>query len=531
MRNYKRYFLTMFLCGVMLFNACGKETEKEPNNSTVTDSVTDNNSNIDDDKDVNKETDKESNNDEGTDTDKEPESTKEPDKPVEVKVIDGFYNCVEKENHFVRVDFEIKQRDDSILALFYSQYTPVNEYDSSELLYGEKVGDNEYEFKGEEYNYKVSWDGNETLIINGGDFSGTYQRGVKDGYGEGEYMESVIPSYKADDNVEKGIELDSTLAKAIRAELGLSSDHTLTLEDLESVTSISAWDYEIVSIKGISYLINLEELNLSTNYVTDISEMAQLPNIRMINICNGYIMEIPDFSKCDKLDALYLGGNMIEDLTPICNIPNLTWLDVNNNFITSIASLKEAKSLKTLCIYNNCILDYSEIQDCENLIKAYDENAQCTYADALALENRAKEIVETFPKNLPELELEKTIYNYIKDNMVFDSPSRNTNAFGYYGIMEGSGVCGDYAQAFALLANHAGLKAYECSSDTHAWNIVKIDGTYYHCDALWDEDVEKWIHFNKSSSYMMSLPDHTHNLLRYPKCEVSMSELEYCDIE
>ena len=29
------------------------------------------------------------------------------DKPVESKVLEGFYNCTQKENHFVRVDFEI----------------------------------------------------------------------------------------------------------------------------------------------------------------------------------------------------------------------------------------------------------------------------------------------------------------------------------------------------------------------------------------------------------------------------------------
>ena len=73
------------------------------------------------------------------------------------------------------------------------------------------------------------------------------------------------------------------------------------------------------------------------------------------------------------------------------------------------------------------------------------------------------------------------------------------------------------------------FEAYECGSDTHAWNIVKIDGVYYHCDALWDENVDEWIYFNKSTGYIYNLPDRMHDLRRYPICDVSISVLEYCD--
>jgi transglutaminase/protease-like cytokinesis protein 3 len=174
-------------------------------------------------------------------------------------------------------------------------------------------------------------------------------------------------------------------------------------------------------------------------------------------------------------------------------------------------------------------LDYSSIKDCQSIIDAYD-NSQCKFEDALALENRAKEIVASFPKGLSELELEKVIYKYIIDNIYYDDSPRKINAFGYDGIMNGRGVCGDYADAFTLLANYAGFEVYSCISETHAWNIVKIDGTYYHCDALWDEDVNQWNYFNRSTGFMMKIDHHTHDLLRYPICEQSMSVFDYCDV-
>ena len=160
---------------------------------------------------------------------------------------------------------------------------------------------------------------------------------------------------------------------------------------------------------------------------------------------------------------------------------------------------------------------------------AYDNGAQGSYEQALSLENRVKEIVDTFPKGLSELEIEKLVYKYVKDNMYFTEDIKQPAVYGYNAIMNGWGVCGDYSEAFALIANHAGIETYNCFSDTHAWNIVKIDGVYYHCDALWDENVSEWEYFNKSTGYIYNIDDHMHNLRRYPICEISMSVLEYMD--
>ncbi|MBQ2745354.1 MAG: leucine-rich repeat domain-containing protein [Lachnospiraceae bacterium] len=346
---------------------------------------------------------------------------------------------------------------------------------------------------------------------------------------EDDYMIADAPGFEADKNVESGIEIDSTLASAIRRELGYGANEVLTYSDLERVTYLATWDDVITSIKGISFLTNLEEIHIGSNYISDISEMATLKHIKCIDVSNGYIKEISDFSKCGNLESLYLSGNMIEDVSPIANIPNIKFVDLNCNLIKSIEPLKDAKNLETLCIESNCIIDYNTIKDCTSLIAAYNQGAQGTYEQALEVENRAKEIVASFPDELSELELEKIIYKYVKDNMYYDESPRDGSVYGYDGIMNGRGVCGDYAEMFALLANHAGLDAYCCNSDTHAWNIVKIDGVYYHCDALWDENVVEWAYFNKSTGYMYNQPDHMHDLRRYPICDVSMSVLEYCD--
>ena len=62
-------------------------------------------------------------------------------------------------------------------------------------------------------------------------------------------------------------------------------------------------------------------------------------------------------------------------------------------------------------------------------------------------------------------------------------------------LKECKGMCFAYAQLFCDLANEAGLECY-CVLGTitdsrgpagHAWNIVKIDHSYYHIDTCWDD--------------------------------------------
>lgn len=335
---------------------------------------------------------------------------------------------------------------------------------------------------------------------------------------------SVEFEFQTDNHVQEGILLDASLGQAIRKELGYDTEEILTYEDLERVTYLAPWHDGITSLTGISLLKNLQELHIGSSTVTDISELSELKEIRFIDISSSSIRVIPDFSECDSLESLYLSGNLIEDISPVALIPNLRYADFNCNRITSIEPLKNTETLESLCIESNCILDFASIEGSTSLTAAYNEGAQGSYEQALQLEKRVKEIVASFPETDSELELEKQLYQYIKDHMFYDESLRSTASFGYQGIIEGWGVCGDYAEAFALLANHAGLETYVCSSDTHAWNIIKIDNVYYHCDALWDEDAEPWNHFNKSTEYICELPDHSFDKERYPDCPTTMGE-------
>lgn len=94
------------------------------------------------------------------------------------------------------------------------------------------------------------------------------------------------------------------------------------------------------------------------------------------------------------------------------------------------------------------------------------------------------------------------IVNYI--DYAYDdsgSPSSESWAHNVLGVFlngEGStygAVCEGYAKAFQLLLNLSGIENLvvtgvgytEQSVESHAWNLVKIDGKYYYFDLTWDD--------------------------------------------
>ena len=79
-------------------------------------------------------------------------------------------------------------------------------------------------------------------------------------------------------------------------------------------------------------------------------------------------------------------------------------------------------------------------------------------------------------------------YDY--DNMEADTlPDDSYRSGGL--LMNGAGVCQAYSYAYKYLMNQLDIESFVTFSIemNHAWNIVNIDGDYYHVDCTWDDPV------------------------------------------
>ena len=88
-------------------------------------------------------------------------------------------------------------------------------------------------------------------------------------------------------------------------------------------------------------------------------------------------------------------------------------------------------------------------------------------------------------------DVEKLLYvhNYLVDTVTYDT-TYNDNQNNIYGsIYLNSSMCEGYAAAFAYITTRLGLTTYVITSTEigHAWNLVYLDGYYYHIDCTWDD--------------------------------------------
>lgn len=89
-----------------------------------------------------------------------------------------------------------------------------------------------------------------------------------------------------------------------------------------------------------------------------------------------------------------------------------------------------------------------------------------------------------------ELKMVYKIHDAIVRRVNYDMDADDKfNAGG--AIIDNQAVCQGYAMAFTYLCQAAGIECItvkgETESGSHAWNMVKIDGKWYHLDVCWDD--------------------------------------------
>lgn len=94
------------------------------------------------------------------------------------------------------------------------------------------------------------------------------------------------------------------------------------------------------------------------------------------------------------------------------------------------------------------------------------------------------------------------IYDWICSNVTYDYPHLNDSSYflqytAYGALIDKTAVCQGYAVLLYRMALMAGLNARLVTSDGHAWNIVQIDGLWYHVDSTWDAEISPrpWQYF------------------------------------
>lgn len=104
------------------------------------------------------------------------------------------------------------------------------------------------------------------------------------------------------------------------------------------------------------------------------------------------------------------------------------------------------------------------------------------------IDTAADSILSKITPSMGDYEIVKLIHDsVIRDCIYLDNSDKNT----IYGcLVKKQALCQGYSKAFTYLCSLAGIEAGEVlgvANEEHMWNIVKMDGDYYHIDLTWDD--------------------------------------------
>ena len=155
----------------------------------------------------------------------------------------------------------------------------------------------------------------------------------------------------------------------------------------------------------------------------------------------------------------------------------------------------------TLSILNNFVHPYNSYNMIkfsfnEEIIKIKIEHTY-TEEDIKIINNKITEIInENINNNMTIKDKIKAIHDYIinntdydtlKTNNIKDETYKSNTAYGV--LIQGYGICSGYSDAMKIFLDKFNIINYKINNDEHIWNLVQLNGKWYHLDLTWDDPI------------------------------------------
>lgn len=102
------------------------------------------------------------------------------------------------------------------------------------------------------------------------------------------------------------------------------------------------------------------------------------------------------------------------------------------------------------------------------------------------------------------------LHNWLIRNVTYDYSLVHHTA--EHMLLHGTGVCQAYTDSYALLLDAVGIPNTRENGNNHIWNMIQLDGDWYHVDCTWDDPgeggYENCDHFCLSTQAITILSNH-----------------------
>ncbi len=232
---------------------------------------------------------------------------------------------------------------------------------------------------------------------------------------------------------------DPNLRAAIAEALDKEDNVPITLEEIATLTILRASNRDIKDLTGIKSAVNLEELWISENPISDLSPLAGLKNLIGLGAWdNPNISDLSPLVKLPKLRWLDFGRFPAPDFSPLADIKSLRRLTFHNGGIEDLSQLAGLTQLTILDIaYNSTTPDLTPITKLTNLEKFVANSCGISDITPLAALTKLKHldlhrnsISDVSPlAKLVNLEMVKLYGNLISDISPLESSPIFSNVF------------------------------------------------------------------------------------------------------
>jgi len=100
-------------------------------------------------------------------------------------------------------------------------------------------------------------------------------------------------------------------------------------------------------------------------------------------------------------------------------------------------------------------------------------------------QNAAQKALATVNDNMSDFQKIVVLHDYLVKICKYDKTTEHCVSV-YGALVEGKAKCQGYAEAYRYLMEKVGIECYNVRYPGHVWNLVKLDGEYYHVDVTND---------------------------------------------
>jgi len=187
--------------------------------------------------------------------------------------------------------------------------------------------------------------------------------------------------------------------------------------------------------------------------------------------------------------------------------------EVLNMFYTILNSGDNSYSF--YCDYDNCLNDVKNlisdnitISNINNFVHPFNSfdsiNIDVANSGKITIKNKKayseeeieyiKAYIDTFissniNEEMNDYDKIKLFHDHIVNNTIYDKDKTNGSYTAYNLLTSGVAICGGYSDIMSIYLNILGIQNYKVTSLNHIWNLVNLDGIWYHLDVTWDDPV------------------------------------------